>query len=94
MAWSPPAWTPATSWCWIVPIPPTARAVATKRGIWATLKQVLVPDHHAHPYAEGVSRGHPLVVADVTEAQRDAAEAALQAAHPDQYRHPGAVLGR
>ncbi len=62
--------------------PATAKATATKRGIWASLKQVLVPDDHAHPYAEGVSRGHPLVVADVTEAQRDAAEAALQAAHP------------
>jgi hypothetical protein len=57
-------------------------ATATKRGIWATVKHTLVPDEHAHPYAEGVSRGHPLVIADVTEAQREAAEAALQASHP------------
>jgi hypothetical protein len=57
-------------------------ATATKSGIWATVKHMLVPDDHAHPYAEGISRGHPLVVADVTEAQRDAAEAALRAAHP------------
>jgi hypothetical protein len=62
--------------------PQQAANTATKRGVWATLKHVLLPDEHAHPYAEGVSRGHPLVVADVTEAQRPAAEAALAAAHP------------
>jgi hypothetical protein len=62
--------------------PAMAANTATPRGLWGTLKHVLVPDDHAHPYAEGVSRGHPLVVADVSEAQCAAARAALKASHP------------
>ena len=52
------------------------------KGLWGSLKSKLVPDRHAHPYAEGVARGHPLVVADVAEGDLAAATAALQAAHP------------
>ncbi len=51
-------------------------------GLWGSLRSKLVPDRHAHPYAEGVARGHPLVMADVSEAELPRASAALQAAHP------------
>jgi len=54
----------------------------SEKGLWALLKAKLVPDRHAHPYAEGVARGHPLVVADVGEADLDRVSAALQSAHP------------
>ena len=52
------------------------------QGLWGSLKSKLVPDRHAHPYAEGVARGHPLVMADVGEADLARASAALQACHP------------
>ena len=52
------------------------------KGLWGSLKSRLVPDRHAHPYAEGVARGHPLVMADVRDAELAAATAALAAAHP------------
>ncbi len=52
------------------------------QGLWASLKAKLVPDRHAHPYAEGVARGHPLVMADVNAADLARASAALQASHP------------
>jgi hypothetical protein len=52
-------------------------------GLWGSLKSKFVPDRHAHPYAEGVARGHPLVVADVVDPDLAArASAALAAAHP------------
>jgi hypothetical protein len=51
-------------------------------GLWAVLKHVFIPDDDAHDYAEGVYRGHPLLVADVTDAEQAAALAALEAAHP------------
>ena len=52
------------------------------KGLWANLKHMLVPDAHAHAYAEGVARGHPLVIADVTDTDSDAAIAALKSANP------------
>ena len=52
------------------------------RGLWGSLKSKLVPDRHAHPYAEGVARGHPLVMADVGEADVARATAALTASRP------------
>ncbi len=51
-------------------------------GLWAVIKHVFIPDDDAHAYAEGVFRGHPLLVADVTDAEQAAALAALEAAHP------------
>ncbi len=51
-------------------------------GLWAVLKHVFVPDGDAHDYAEGVFRGHPLLIADVTDEEQAAALAALEAAHP------------
>jgi hypothetical protein len=51
-------------------------------GLWGALKRWLVPDFDAHHYAEGVTRGHPLLVADIDQAQHDAAVAALDSAHP------------
>jgi hypothetical protein len=54
----------------------------SRKGVWAVLKHVFVPDDDAHAYAEGVGRGHPLLVADVTDAEQAAALAALEAAHP------------
>jgi hypothetical protein len=50
--------------------------------LWGLLKHAVVPDPHAHAYAEGITRGHPLVIADVTEAEQPAALEALQAAGP------------
>jgi hypothetical protein len=50
--------------------------------LWGSLKHWLVPDVHAHHYAEAVTRGHPLLVADVDSALHGAAVAALEAAHP------------
>jgi hypothetical protein len=50
--------------------------------LWGLLKHAVVPDPHAHAYAEGITRGHPLVIADVTEAGQAAALQALQAAGP------------
>jgi hypothetical protein len=52
------------------------------KGLWAHLKHMLVPDAHAHIYAEGVARGHPMVIADVTDTDTDAATAALKSANP------------
>jgi hypothetical protein len=51
-------------------------------GLWAVLKHLFIPDDDAHDYAEGVFRGHPLVIADITDSEQDAALAALEAAHP------------
>ena len=53
-----------------------------KQGLWAILKHVFVPDDDAHEYAEGIVRGHPLLIADVTDAEQAAALAAVEAAHP------------
>jgi hypothetical protein len=60
----------------------TAAHATTPGRLWSLLKHVFVPDRDAHPYAEGIHRGRPLVIADVTEAERPAAVQALQAAHP------------
>jgi hypothetical protein len=51
-------------------------------GLWRGLTRWLVPRRHAHHYAEAVTRGHPLLVADVDPALHTAAVAALDAAHP------------
>ena len=51
-------------------------------GVWAVLKHVFLSDDDAHAYAEGICRGHPLLVADVTDAETASALAALEAAHP------------
>jgi hypothetical protein len=58
------------------------RPAESEEGLWGHLKHMLVPDHHAHAYAEGVSRGHPLVIADVTETDMAAVTAALKSANP------------
>jgi hypothetical protein len=50
--------------------------------IWGRLKARLLPNAHAHHYGEAITRGHPLLLADVEPAQHDAAVAALQAQHP------------
>jgi hypothetical protein len=52
------------------------------RRLWGSLKHWLVPDRHAHHYAEAVTRGHPLLVADVDQGLHEAAVAILAAAHP------------
>jgi hypothetical protein len=58
------------------------RPAESPTGLWGHLKHMLVPDQHAHAYAEGVARGYPLVIADVTEADTAAATAALKSAGP------------
>ncbi len=50
--------------------------------IWSRLKARFLPDAHAHHYGEAITRGHPLLLADIEPAQHDAAVAALQAQHP------------
>jgi hypothetical protein len=59
-----------------------AATPAAKGHIWGRLKARLLPSAHAHHYAEAITRGHPLLLADIDVAQRDAAVAALQAHNP------------
>ena len=57
--------------------------VARRPGqLWGALRERMLPKHHAHHYAEAVTRGHPLLVADIDEAQQAQAVAALQSLHP------------
>jgi hypothetical protein len=58
------------------------RPAESEDGLWGTLKHALVPDDHAHVYAEGVARGHALVLADVSETDTDVAVVTLRAAGP------------
>jgi hypothetical protein len=50
--------------------------------LWGALKSRLLPDNHAHHYAEGICRGHPLLIVEVSAAQHDTTIATLQAYHP------------
>ncbi len=50
--------------------------------IWAAVKARMLPQHHTHHYAEAITRGHPLLLADIADAQRAAAVEALGAQHP------------
>ena len=62
-----------------------ADAAATERSprrLWAALKAVFMPDDDANHYAEAIVRGHPLLVVDVTEAERPLAMRTLEAANP------------
>jgi hypothetical protein len=52
------------------------------RRLWAALKNVFMPDEDANHYAEAIVRGHPLLVVDVTEAERDLAMRTLESADP------------
>jgi hypothetical protein len=58
------------------------RPAESEDGLWAMLKHGLVPDDHAHAYAEGVARGHALVMADVTELDTEVAVVTLRSAGP------------
>jgi hypothetical protein len=60
----------------------TATTQAAKGDLWGRLKARLLPSAHAHHYAEAITRGHPLLLADIDAAQHDAAVAALHAHHP------------
>lgn len=58
---------------------------ATKQArlrLWGALRRRLLPEFDAHHYAEGVARGLPLVIADVTASQHAAAVAALSGCNP------------
>jgi hypothetical protein len=52
------------------------------RHLWGALKARLLPEHDAHHYGEAITRGHPLLAADVDDAQREAALDAVAAQHP------------
>jgi hypothetical protein len=52
------------------------------RRLWSTLKAFFMPDEDANHYAEAIVRGHPLLVVDVTEAERPRAMATLDSASP------------
>jgi hypothetical protein len=58
------------------------RPAEAEDGLWGMLKHGLVPDDHAHAYAEGVARGHALVMADVTEVETEVAVVTLRSAGP------------
>lgn len=58
------------------------RPAESPEGLWGSLKRRFVPDQHAHHLAEGVSRGHPVVMADVSGADTQAAVSALKSAQP------------
>jgi hypothetical protein len=49
---------------------PTRRA---HNGLWGALKQMFVHDDDARHYADSIVRGNPLLVADVSDAERAAA---------------------
>lgn len=57
-------------------------ATGSPRRLWAALKQVFMPDDDANHYAEAIVRGHPLLVADVTQAEQETALGVLRAAGP------------
>jgi hypothetical protein len=59
-----------------------ARPAESADGLWGTLKHALVPDEQAHAYAEGVARGHALVLADVSATDTDVAVVTLRSAGP------------
>ena len=61
------------------------RAEKHHGGVWATLKRWLVPEPDAHRYAEGVTRGHPLLVADIDIAQQELAIHTLASAQNRSY---------
>lgn len=44
-----------------------------RRGLWDTLRQFFLPDDDATQYADAIVRGHPLLVADIDEPQRQLA---------------------
>jgi uncharacterized protein (TIGR02271 family) len=50
-------------------------------GLWASIKNALLPDEDRHTYEEGVRRGGFLLTADVDEHQADEAVRALDEAH-------------
>jgi hypothetical protein len=52
------------------------------RGLLATIKARLRHGRDPHAYAEAVTRGHPLLVADIDDAHSEAAVSALNALHP------------
>ncbi len=60
----------------------SAHSPAAQASLWARLRARLLPERHTHHYAEAITRGHPLLLADIDAAQRDAVVAALQAHHP------------
>jgi hypothetical protein len=59
-----------------------ARPAESEDGLWGILKHALVPDDHAHAYAEGVARGHALVLADVSETDTEVAVVTLRSSGP------------
>ena len=50
-------------------------------GLWASVKNVFVPDHDRHTYEEGIRRGGFLLTADVHEDDTPAAVKALEDAN-------------
>lgn len=56
----------------------TATTDQQGRGIWASVKNALVPDEDRHTYEEGIRRGGYLLTADVDENSVDRAVAALE----------------
>jgi len=50
----------------------TAAPPRLHNGLWGALKQMFVHDDDARHYAESIVRGNPLLVADVSEAERAA----------------------
>ena len=54
-----------------------------EEGLWGALKNLFVPDEDAHVYAEGVRRGHAMVVVRIeSPADRDSVLTILEAQNP------------
>ena len=51
-------------------------------GLWSAIKALFVPDNHAHGYAEGVRRGHALLVVHPTPGHRLEAVRLLETTGP------------
>ncbi|HEX4260987.1 MAG TPA: YsnF/AvaK domain-containing protein [Acetobacteraceae bacterium] len=58
------------------------RYESTGTGLWASIRSMFVPEDDAHGYAEGVERGHAMLVVRPSPEQRDEAVRILESYEP------------
>ena len=56
--------------------------VEYETGVWGSIKRFFVPDDDAHAYAEGVRRGHSMLVVRVDAADQDKVFSLLESQNP------------
>ena len=62
------------------PTDATAPYERTSTGFWGAIKRMFVPDEDAHGYAEGLERGHAMLVVRPRAGQREEADP-----HPGEF---------